>query len=331
MKNELRFATASVRTADGKGMTLIGQIGYSRLSEPNALPWREQILPGAFSDSLGRKIFAFWQHKSDAMALANTENESLEFVDGKDALRFTIHLDDQLELHKEVHRAVATGLCNGVSFGFSLDGSNSEVWDEITDENGARVSRRTLRGPLTLYEVSVVNQPCYSDGTGVQARSAIVYAPEPKALRVELGPQREPIMVPVRKMNAVDMRNKQRLAELAAVLRKDAEEERAKDAAIKAALTGPLAEKIRADEFQAAKLFIRVPNPGAKSESDCTFRVASEEELWLWTQEQALEKQQEEDCAHMLGDPQDDGRAQDEDQLTRPGNSAPLSSRKRGR
>jgi HK97 family phage prohead protease len=294
VKNELRYAVSSVRAGGADdGPVLEGKLSYNTLSEPNVptTGCREMVLPGAFKKTLdsGARIWCFWQHQADDMALGSTENDSLKLFDGPDALRFQLKPNMSIQLHREAYEAVRSGLVSDISFGFAVN-PGGDVWDECSDEKGQRFVRRQLKD-CALFEVSLVNVGAYQTNTGITAVRSLCYRPSPPSL--PWNPQREFIMThrqPRVHELPIDKRNRARLAEFKRQIDADnlVEQQKAK----LQQMADDWADDARREEFQACRYFVFVHTAENPREGDGIgyFRVMTEDERADFETKQAVAK-----------------------------------------
>jgi HK97 family phage prohead protease len=127
--------------------------------------FKEIVAPGAFARSLAAQadIHATVQHNFGSL-LGRTKNGSLTLEEDQRGLRFSIQLDKNSTLHKEVYNNVRSGLLDECSFTFCV-GPEGQVWS-------ADGKKRTLTD-VDLIEVAIVALPAYP-GTSADARSTVV-------------------------------------------------------------------------------------------------------------------------------------------------------------
>lgn len=173
MSTARRFLdNAELRVADDGEMRIEGvAIRYNALSKANvpAAGCREKIAPGCFTRSLKSDgdVLAYYNHDSNAL-LARTSNGSLRLMDGKDALRFSIRLNPNVSLHRDIHALTKDRTLRGMSFGFVAD---DDDWQNGTDDDGKRCQIRTVKTGR-LAEISIVGTPAYPN-TDAQARALV--------------------------------------------------------------------------------------------------------------------------------------------------------------
>lgn len=154
---ETRQAVDGMLTAAGRTLE-----GYAAVFgvETRIKDFREIVMPGAFSASLGRDILALVDH-DPVKVLARTRSGNLKLKEDGKGLRFSVALPDTTLAH-DVLEMVKRGDMGGCSFAFQV-APGGETWQG---------KRRELRA-VTLYEISVVSAwPAYA-GTSVQARAKL--------------------------------------------------------------------------------------------------------------------------------------------------------------
>lgn len=162
---ETRQAASVTLSASGRSLE-----GYAAVFgvETRIKDFREVVLPGAFSASLGRDVLALVDH-DPAKVLGRTRSGTLQLKEDAKGLRFSIELADTT-LARDVLEMVKRGDVGGCSFGFQV-APGGEHWQG---------KRRELRA-VNLLEISIVNAwPAYR-GTEVHARAKL----PPKALALQ--------------------------------------------------------------------------------------------------------------------------------------------------
>jgi HK97 family phage prohead protease len=134
--------------------------------------FREVIAPGAFTRSLREEqdVKALVNHDSNRI-LGRTTSGTLQLSDSPEGLRFRCQLDPNQQSHRDIHSSIKRGDISMCSFAFRPHTDDGASYDQALDENGQRFHRRTLRD-VDLFDISVVCDPAYAQGTSVQARSA---------------------------------------------------------------------------------------------------------------------------------------------------------------
>jgi uncharacterized protein len=159
----------SVRaTGDDSAFVLEGYAAtFGTRSAPIGGQFYEIIAPGAFSDALENNpdIHATVQHNFNTL-LGRTKNGSLTLEQDDKGLRFSIALDKNSSLHREVFNNVKSGLLDECSFSFN---ECVDTWEPATKE--CPLPTRTIT-KCGLFEIAAVALPAYS-GTSVDARSAV--------------------------------------------------------------------------------------------------------------------------------------------------------------
>jgi len=182
-KNEVRTNHIEMR-AEGDGRTFTGYASiFNQPSEP--LPFIEYVKPGAFKRSLQsrNRMMLLWNHDT-SNPLASTRNGSLQLTEDNVGLKVTATLPDTT-LGRDITELVRTGVIDSMSFGFAV---KKDSWSK----DG---STRYLED-VTLYEVSLVSTPAYSQTAGtVSVRSGDGISADALAdalLKIESGEELEP-------------------------------------------------------------------------------------------------------------------------------------------
>ena len=154
---ETRQAVDGMLTASGRTLE-----GYAAVFgvETRVKDFREVVMPGAFSASLGRDVLCLVDH-DPAKVLGRTRSGTLQLKEDAKGLRFSVALPDTT-LARDVLEMVKRGDMGGCSFAFNVP-PGGETWQG---------KRRELRA-VTLHEISIVSAwPAYA-GTSVQARAKL--------------------------------------------------------------------------------------------------------------------------------------------------------------
>lgn len=154
---ETRQAVDGMLTASGRNLE-----GYAAVFgvETRIKDFREVVMPGAFSGSLGRDVLALVDH-DPAKVLGRTKSGTLQLREDAKGLRFSVALPDTT-LARDVLEMVKRGDMGGCSFAFQV-APGGEKWQG---------KRRELRA-VNLFEISIVSAwPAYA-GTSVQARAKL--------------------------------------------------------------------------------------------------------------------------------------------------------------
>lgn len=162
---ETRQAVSLELSASGRSLE-----GYAAVFgvETRIKDFREVVMPGAFSGSLGRDVLALVDH-DPAKVLGRTRSGTLQLKEDAKGLRFSVSLPDTT-LARDVLEMVKRGDVGGCSFGFQV-APGGESWQG---------KRRELRA-VNLMEISIVSAwPAYR-GTEVHARAKL----PPKALALQ--------------------------------------------------------------------------------------------------------------------------------------------------
>ena len=171
-KTEIRTIGASLRAAANGRFEINGTAAsYNALSKDLG-GFREQIAPGAFTRSLqsGDDVKCLFNHDANQV-LGRTQNGTLVLNDTPSGLQFCCRLNPDSQAHRDLHASIKRGDISECSFAFSVDG-DGEIFDDVKDDDGNRVARRTVRR-AKLFDVSAVTNPAYGgEATTVSARKA---------------------------------------------------------------------------------------------------------------------------------------------------------------
>lgn len=145
--------------ADQGAMTLTGYAAvFGQATDLG--PFREQIAPGAFSETLrSSDVRALFNHDASKV-LGRLSAGTLRLTEDATGLSAEIDLPDTTD-GRDVRELVRRGDVSGMSFGFRV---LSDRWDFTGDE-----AFRTIEA-VELYEVSAVTFPAY-EGTTIALRS----------------------------------------------------------------------------------------------------------------------------------------------------------------
>jgi HK97 family phage prohead protease len=128
---------------------------YGKLSSPiGAMGFREQIRPGAFTESLASSIdvFALVDHEDDKV-LGRRSTGSLEISDTKEGLSVEI-FPPETSFAQDLIVLIQAGEVGGMSIGFTTE---ADRWDML----GGETIRTLLQ--VNLFDISVCFQPAYPD------------------------------------------------------------------------------------------------------------------------------------------------------------------------
>jgi HK97 family phage prohead protease len=115
----------------------------------------EQILPGAFDDSLlARGVVGLWSHRTD-MVLGSTKSATLRLTNSPSELRFELDIPPTTT-GNDAWELIKRGDVDGVSFGMRV------VKDKWSSEKrgDTRIYKRSILN-AELYEISPVAFPAY--------------------------------------------------------------------------------------------------------------------------------------------------------------------------
>jgi HK97 family phage prohead protease len=173
MTTKIETRSFAMRAAGADDFSLEG-IAASYDKESNDLGgFREVIAPGAFKRTLkeSHDVKCLFNHDANVV-LGRLKNGTLTLRDTRAGLAFRCQLDRNNTQHQNVYASVKRGDTDECSFAFNLPSKDSDSWDEVRDAKGVlKYMRRTLRD-VNLFDVSVVTNPAYPQGTAVGARTA---------------------------------------------------------------------------------------------------------------------------------------------------------------
>jgi HK97 family phage prohead protease len=155
---EKRNITAELRTetrADG----MVAIRGYAAVfnREADGLPFREMIMPGAFSRSLdnGDECYLLINHNTDELPLARRNSGTLTLSEDETGLLMDAVLDPTNPRAAEVISVLTRGDASEMSFAFTVAPEG-----QTRTKDGLRELRE-----LNIFEVSICTWGAYSDTT----------------------------------------------------------------------------------------------------------------------------------------------------------------------
>jgi HK97 family phage prohead protease len=184
MTEQRRYVLGAELRAEKSGseMKIVARaVKYGARSKPGvpAAGCYERCMPGCFTRSIasGDDVKALLNHDAN-FCLGRTENKTLRLMDSKDALRFEVRLNPDVQFHSDTWNLCKDGTLNACSFAFQCD-QNGDEYTEDKDERGQKCVVRSIRS-AKLYDVSIVANPAYGSGaTSAEARSlAYEFKPE---------------------------------------------------------------------------------------------------------------------------------------------------------
>jgi HK97 family phage prohead protease len=175
---EKRNITAELRTetrADG----MVAIRGYAAVfnREADGLPFREMIMPGAFTRSLdnGDECYLLINHNTDELPLARRNSGTLTLSEDANGLLMDAVLDPTNPRAAEVISVLTRGDASEMSFAFTISPDG-----QTRTKDGVRELRE-----LNLFEVSICTWGAYSDTT-VGLRTADAEADDLELRRQQL-------------------------------------------------------------------------------------------------------------------------------------------------
>lgn len=163
MQLERRFFPFEVRVATKNDAAVIEGTGivYNQLSNVMYGMWREQIAPGAFSDSIAKRdIRALWNHNTD-FPLGRTGNGTVRVSENETGIHFE-NDPPSTSWGNDAVASIRRQDVNQMSFGFV---TIEDSWSYGTDEQLIRTVRKG-----ELWELSPVTFAAYPQ-TDVAVRS----------------------------------------------------------------------------------------------------------------------------------------------------------------
>lgn len=158
-----------LRATAGDDFKIEGRaLSYNKLSNPNcpAAGCREKLQPGCFRALGTADVLMYYNHNSDNL-LGRTSNGTLQLRNSNSSLDFSLKLNPNISLHRDIRELVKDKTLRSMSFGFQ---PTKDAWEDGKDpDNGSRCSIRTVT-EAKLFEISLVPSPAYPD-TDAQARS----------------------------------------------------------------------------------------------------------------------------------------------------------------
>ena len=171
--NEVRIASSSELRANPNKYALEGYAALYGVRSNDLGGFKEVIAAGAFDKTLSviqrgeQDCRCLFNHDQNVI-LGRTQNSTLALSSDSRGLKFRCALDRSNPKHQEIYALVSRGDVSECSFAFKTE-PDGDFWDEDTDENGQRYTRRTLTN-VSLFDCSVVCSPAYV-GTQVDARA----------------------------------------------------------------------------------------------------------------------------------------------------------------
>lgn len=141
--------------------------------------FREKIDPRALDNANMSNVVALFNHDSNKI-LGRTGNNLTLSVDDI-GLRFDVELNNTTYA-QDLKENIRSGIVSQCSFAFSVTEDGDE-WNESKDNNG--IYERVIQSIDTLYDVSPVTTPAYSD-------TEVVVSPRSKDKIEELSKPKQP-------------------------------------------------------------------------------------------------------------------------------------------
>ena len=130
---------------------------------------REQVDPGAFSDTNMSDVIMQYDHQG--RVFARTGNGTLGLEPDEHGLHISADLGGT-EIGRQLYEEIAGGYTTKMSFGFRVGKDKRERTEERDEETGVTTITilRTILEISKLYDVSAVSLPA-NDGTSISSRS----------------------------------------------------------------------------------------------------------------------------------------------------------------
>jgi hypothetical protein len=172
-----RFASTELRMSSD-GSTLQG-IAARYDQESRDLGYSESIAPGAFTRTIkdNDEVLALVEHDQSKL-LGRRSAGTLRLSESSEGLEFSIDVP-QTTLGNDTREQIKRGDLQAMSFAFSLDSSEDEVW---TRSSTGRRERRLLN--LRLHDISIVSSPAY-ERTALAVRSTRSLEPMAETKNIE--------------------------------------------------------------------------------------------------------------------------------------------------
>ncbi len=149
----LPIEVRTVAHGDGNGRTVRGYAAIFNSETDIGGYWREQIAPGAFTETLKTAdVLALYSHRTDRV-VGRSSAGTLRLQEDDKGLAVEIDLPDTTD-GRDLAVLIERGDVNGMSFGFV---TRKQEWDETVDP-----PLRTIR-EVELYEVTITAFPAYPD------------------------------------------------------------------------------------------------------------------------------------------------------------------------
>ncbi|MCB0190634.1 MAG: HK97 family phage prohead protease [Anaerolineae bacterium] len=157
MKIERRIITTEVRMVEGEDgtRTIRGHGAVFNAMSEDLGGFREIIMPGAFSESLGDDVRGLFNHDPN-LILGRTASQTMALVEDEDGLLYEIDPPDT-QYARDLQVSIDRGDVSQSSFGFR---ALEESWRHPTEEEPLPV--RVLHR-VKLYDTGPVTFPAYPD------------------------------------------------------------------------------------------------------------------------------------------------------------------------
>lgn len=174
---ERRFVPAEFQTrsvSDGKAVIEGYAYLFNKRSQ-NLGGFREQILPGAGADSIGRDDIRALNNHEPTLILGRNTAGTLRMTEDTHGLDYEIDVDPRISYVRDLMISLERGDVTQSSFGFE---SVDDAWS-IDEEEFPLRSVRSMK----LFDVSPVTYPAYTDSISMVSSRALDRARSMTAVR----------------------------------------------------------------------------------------------------------------------------------------------------
>lgn len=169
IKKNREYRDMEIRIDEGSEMVVVGYASTFDqpyiLYEDDDVVLREVVDRSAFDNADMSDVIMQYNH--EGRVFARISNGTLEVSPDDVGLHITADLSGT-EIGRNLYEEIKGGYTNKMSFGFTID---EDEWNE-RDENGKRVSTRTIKSVKRLYDVSAVSIPA-NDATTISVRGLV--------------------------------------------------------------------------------------------------------------------------------------------------------------
>lgn len=163
---------AEIRSDDEGGIKVSGYAAVFNEETNIGGMFREKIMPGAFSEAVGRDDVVFLVNH-DGLPLARTRSGTLTLKEDEKGLFMETTLDRDDPDVQSIVRKMERGDLDKMSFAFRME-NGKETWDDDED-----LPLRSIDRVGSLHDVAIVTTPAY-EGTDIGLRSLEAHRKEKK-------------------------------------------------------------------------------------------------------------------------------------------------------